>query len=51
MATEDEHFDCHRTVLAANSDYFASLFDRSTCDKPVIVLSKVSGHHFAQLVR
>ncbi len=43
-------YDCHRLVLAVNSDYFASVFERADCAKPVVVLHEVPDKVFEVLV-
>ena len=51
IATEEQMFPCHRMVLSACSPYFRSLFSKTTCKNPVIVLKDISAAHFSQLLR
>ena len=51
IATDDESFHCHQIVLSACSPYFRSIFDKTDCKSPVIVMSGVSAELFVKLLR
>ena len=50
VCCHDDKYDCHRLVLAGNSEYFYRLFEHADCPKPVIVLHEVQGRIFEVLL-
>ncbi|CAB4061069.1 unnamed protein product [Lepeophtheirus salmonis] len=51
IAAEDETFRAHKLILSGCSPYFKSLFEKTSCSSPVIVLKDISAEHVGLLIR
>ncbi|CAL4060419.1 unnamed protein product [Meganyctiphanes norvegica] len=50
LACGSKFFEVHRLVLMACSEFFTKVFDRITCQKPVIVLNEVKSQELEALL-
>jgi len=50
LACGSKFFEVHRLVLMACSEFFTNVFDRITCQKPVIVLNEVKSQELEALL-
>ena len=50
VSCEEEHFKCHKAILAARSKYFESMFNMAEQGQSSIVLKDIRAHAFALLL-